>query len=369
MRKTPWIAAAVVTLIAVPVVALAAGGTAPDTYVPPCTANTDACRQQRIVALENHYKQHVHSSPTPTATATTASPSATATTASPTPTATTASPTPTATSTSSTFPDASNTGVPAGTSLTAYTGPCTITATDTVIDGKTIDCDITVQAAGLIIRNSVVNGSVLQPDGVNASFRIEDSKINGADPYACVNCGVGYRNFTILRSEIVGTNRGAYCEKTCLIQDSWIHGTNLEPVASNLAHASAVRVEQYATLIHNTLACDYVGPFPNDEIGCSADMSGYPDFAPITHNTIDGNLFKANPVGAGFCAYGGGTSGKPYSGDPANATYIVFKNNVFERGSNGKCGTYGPITDFITGRTGNTWTNNLWSDGASVPAA
>ena len=95
-------------------------------------------------------------------------------------------------------------------------------------------------------------------------------------------------------------------------------------------------------------------------------MTGYPDFAPINHNTIDGNLFIANPIGLGFCAYGGGTAGKPYSDDPTNATYIVFSNNVFQKGSNGKCGAYGAVTDFDTGGTGNTWFNNLWDDGTPV---
>jgi hypothetical protein len=130
-----------------------------------------------------------------------------------------------------------------------------------------------------------------------------------------------------------------------------------------------VRNEQYLTLRHTSLGCDFTGPFANPELGCSADMSGYPDFTPIMHATIDSNLFLANNVGAGFCAYGGGTGGKPYSSDPNNATYIVFKNNVFQRGANGKCGTWGAITDFRTGRTGNQWINNKWNDGAVVDPA
>ena len=264
------------------------------------------------------------------------------------------------------WPGAPNTGPDAPeSSMSAYSGPCKITAANTTIDSKVIRCDITVAASGLVIKNSYVHGSVLQEDG-SPSFTVQDSLINGASPYACINCGVGNRNFTVLRTEIVGTNRGAYCEHSCLIQDSWIHGTNLEPVPSNQAHASAVRVEQHTTLKHNALSCDYTGPFPNDEIGCSADMSGYADFAPIHDNTIDGNLFMANNAGTGFCAYGAGTSGKPYSGDSSNATNIVFRNNVFQRGANGKCGTYGPITDFIVGRSGNAWSNNTWDNGGTV---
>jgi hypothetical protein len=206
-----------------------------------------------------------------------------------------------------------------------------------------------------------LKGGVSGLEGSGASFRVEDSWLDNG---VCEGCSVEGWNFTILRTEITGSNRGAYCMRTCTVQDTWIHATGLDP--NSEWHASAMRAEQYATIIHNVLACDYTGPFNNNEIGCSADMSGYPDFAPIMHNTIDGNLFGANPIGLGFCAYGGGTGSKPYSNNAQNATYIVFKNNVFQRGSNGKCGTWGAITDFIVGRTGNQWTNNKWSDGATV---
>jgi hypothetical protein len=97
-------------------------------------------------------------------------------------------------------------------------------------------------------------------------------------------------------------------------------------------------------------------------------MSGYPDFAPIMHATIDSNLFISNNAGIAFCAYGGTTGGKPYSNDPNNATYIVFQNNVFQRGANGKCGEFGPVLDFNPGRTGNNWTNNKYDNGTIIPS-
>jgi hypothetical protein len=272
--------------------------------------------------------------------------------------------------------------------MSAYTGSCTINTANTVIDSKVINCSPVIvgpNASGLVIKNSYVNGGVIQDSG-SASFTIQDSLLdNGvsypacsggtckAGKYACgdpnnatTDCGVGYKNFTILRTEIMNTNRAAYCESTCTIQNSYFHGTNLWPDKTNLAHASSVRNEQYLTLKHNSLGCDYQGPFPNGELGCSADMSGYPDFAPIMHDTIDSNLFLANNAGAGFCVYGGGTAGKPSSNDANNATYIVFQNNVFQRGANGKCGTYGAVTDFKTGSTGNVWTNNKYDNGSVV---
>jgi|GEM_PF-1391117 len=292
------------------------------------------------------------------------------------------------------WPGPSNTGPnwprPADTTTARYTGSCTINSPNVTIDSKVIYCsplNVGPSATNLIIKNSYINGGVISND--TATFTIQDSLLDngvsfpacsdGSCPagiYACgdpnnatTECGVGYKNFTILRTEIKNTNRAAYCESTCTIQDSYFHGTNLWPDKSDLAHASSVRNEQYLTLRHNSLGCDYKGPFNNDELGCSADMSGYPDFAPIMHDTIDKNLFLANNEGAGFCVYGGGTSGKPYSGNANNATYIVFTDNVFQRGANGKCGTYGPVTDFIPGRTGNVWTNNKYDNGATVPSS
>jgi chitodextrinase len=261
------------------------------------------------------------------------------------------------------WPGPQNTGPDAPeSSMAAYTGPCNITVANTVIDSKVIRCDIDVNSSGLMIRNSYIYGQI---DG--SGFTVQDSIIDGiqSNGYACNDCGVRGSNFTLLRTEITHTNRGAWCFNTCTIQDTYTHANNLNPASG--AHAGGFRVEQNTTLRHNTISCDYTGPYNvNSETGCSADITGYPDFAPIHNNTIVGNLLMANNVGIGFCAYGGGSATKPYSGDSTNATYIVFQNNVFQRGANGKCGAYGPVTDFKTGRTGNVWTNNTWDNGTVV---
>jgi hypothetical protein len=291
------------------------------------------------------------------------------------------------------FPGTSNTGPNApASSMATYTGSCTISTANVVIDSKVVNCRTLVVAsggAGLVLKNSNLNGGIVQSGGTPA-FTVQDSYIDSSVPYpACSNgscpagkyacgdtgnattdCGVTGSNFTILRTEIVGSNRAAYCEAPgpCLIQDSYFHGTNLWPDKSNLAHASSVREEQNLTLRHNSLHCSYTGPFVNGEIGCSADLTGYADFAPIKNNTVDGNLFVAS-IGSSFCAYGGATGSKPYSSDPTNATNQKFTNNVFQRGTNSKCGAYGPVTDFSSSRTGNLWSGNVWDDGRPVPAA
>jgi hypothetical protein len=260
---------------------------------------------------------------------------------------------------SSAFPNASNTGVPDGVTLTKYTGSCSITTNGTVIDSKLVNCDLDIKATNVVIKNSRVNGEINGGEGTKNSFTVEDSEvINGAR--AACQC-IGSDNFTVLRTEIKGGNRGIYCRLNCTVEDSWIHGSAL--LATQ--HASAIRVEQHSTITHNTMQCDWTA-LTDSEIGCSADMTGYPDFAPITHNTITDNLFMANPTGTGFCAYGGATAGKPFSNDPTNATYIKFVDNVWQKGSDGKCGTYGPVTGFDKNRTGNEWTGNKFDDGKVI---
>lgn len=256
------------------------------------------------------------------------------------------------------WPGPANTGVPSGVKLTAYTGPCRITAANTVIDAKEVKCDLKIAAKNVKITRSRIRGEI-NGSGSSVSFRVEDSEVINGKRQAC-QC-IGSDNFVVVRTEIKGGNRGVYCRRNCTVEDSWIHGTDLLA----LQHASSVRVEQHSTVRHNTLACDWTA-ITDSEIGCSADLTGYPDFAPIHHNTITGNLFVANPAGLGFCAYGGATGGKPYSGDATNATYIVFTDNVFQRGSSRKCGTYGPVTGFSSGRTGNVWSGNKWDSGETV---
>jgi hypothetical protein len=254
------------------------------------------------------------------------------------------------------FPNAANTGVLTGTVLSGYTGPCTVTARNTVISAKTVNCDLRIQTTGVLIRNSVINGSVSTADGSSYSFRLEDSNVNASPGEPRLVTGVGADNFTVLRSEIVGGNRGIYCRRSCEVRDSWIHGTKI----TGDWHASGIRASQGSRIIHNTISCD-TQPTPQDG-GCSADLTMYGDFEAVRDVWVERNLFVPATI-LGFCTYGGSTPGKPYSAGAAN---ITFLSNTFARGSNRKCGAYGPVTAFDTSRPGNRWAGNVWDDGAPV---
>jgi len=54
------------------------------------------------------------------------------------------------------------------------------------------------------------------------------------------------------------------------------------------------------------------------------------------------------------------TGGKPFSG---GATNIVFRDNVFQHGKNGKCGAYNPVDSFDPTRPGNAFARNRWDSG------
>lgn len=346
-RRSPLFIGGVVVGLALGATGLALAAQ-PETYTPPCTANTDKCRQERIVALENHYKTHSHPAPS-----TTPSPS-------PTPSPTPPSP--------SGWPDESNTGVPAGTTLTTYSGPCTITAADTVIDAKTVNCDLVVRAANVTVKNSKVNGVIDTGSDASTGYSItlQDSELDATPGVTATATGIGEVNLTIVRSEVVGGNRSANCFVNCTITDSYFHGQDTDPGTGDW-HESGVRMGANGTIRHNTIWCE--APYVPPNGGCSADLTGYGDFGPVENNLIENNLFKAS-ASSGFCVYGGSSGGKPYSNATNN---IRFVDNVFEAGPNNLCGAYGPVTDFDPSKPGNEWTNNTWlggpNDGQPVPSA
>jgi hypothetical protein len=257
------------------------------------------------------------------------------------------------------WPGPDNTGVPAGVTLASYDGPCTITQNNAVISAKLVKCDLEIRAANVLIEKSQVDGTVYT-EGTNYSFTVTDSTINASPNGIRQTTGVGQTNFTLRRSEVTGGNRGVYCHLNCTIVDSWIHGQKIK----DDWHASALRMGEKTTITHNSLVCD--APVqPDPEGSCSATLTGYGDFTPIRNNTIRGNLFLATTYAA-YCAYGGSTNGKPYSGQTSN---IVFDSNVFQKGG-GKfdCALYGPIGDFDPAVPGNSWTNNRFDNGTVIPS-
>jgi hypothetical protein len=45
---------------------------------------------------------------------------------------------------------------------------------------------------------------------------------------------------------------------------------------------------------------------------------------------------------------------------------MQYRNNVWERGANGKCGAFGPVSGFDPNAAWNVWIGNVWDDGSAV---
>ncbi len=270
------------------------------------------------------------------------------------------------------WPYAGNTGIPSGTVLSAYAGPCTVTADNAVINAKTVNCDpLLIKAENVTVTNSQVNGPIMVDSddcGLGYSFNVTDSRIHVND----INFrGLIYCNYVATRVEVTGGQSMAWCD-TCTIQDSYLHSPLEDPAgaaANHAAHNSTVRMSKFAIIKHNTLHCEVVSyPQPDglDTSGCSANQTGYSHDGSAPHDsTVEANLYM--PTTGGFCAYGGSTTG-----DLASVHHIVFKDNIFKRGTDlsdhGEfvCGYYGVVSGFDSGRPGNQWINNKFDDGTIV---
>jgi len=256
------------------------------------------------------------------------------------------------------WPYAGNTGVPAGTSLTTYSGPCSIFS-DTVIQDKIVNCALQMYSdASLTIRRSIVNGFIenTYTSGVG-KLVVEDSEIRAG---AWSGGALWGSSITLTRTEATGGQHSVHCESDCTVTDSWLHSQYNPDGGSYHNNAFLSNGGTNMSLRHNTLHCTAI--LNATDGGCTGDLTLLGDFDTISYVNAESNLFMANNSSIPYCTYGGYTPGKPFP----NGHHIAYRNNVFQRGVNGKCGVYGAVTSFNPSATGNVWTGNIWSDGSTL---
>jgi len=241
-------------------------------------------------------------------------------------------PTPAPTSTPSPgsggFPDASNTGVPAGTKLSAYSGANTISAANAVIDGKTLSGQITVDAPGVVIRNSKINGTVHVDDDSDNSLLLENVEIDCGGG----NTGVGEANVTVRRANIHGCENGFDMNQNFDVRDSYIHGLvlgghedGMQFAYGHYENGQIVSASRNLTIMHNTI------------FGTS-DSGGFGTSAIISNKGGDTNVLIQNNLMAGgaytiYCEQG------------AKGTNYRVLDNHFTTRFKSSVGYYGISTD------------------------
>lgn len=255
------------------------------------------------------------------------------------------------------FPGPDDTGVPAGTTLTPYSGPCTINSPQTITAVDATACDaLVIQTTGVVIEKSLVpRVQSIYGDG-DSSVSISDSDVRAGD--TSIGAIWGY-NITASRVDVTGGQHSFHCNDNCSVTDSWLHDQHNPDGGSYHNNAFISNGGENMVIRHNTLHCTAI--LNRTDGGCTADLSLFGDFGPIDDVVVDNNFLRANKSSISYCAYGGGSTSKPYQ-----ATNVRFTDNVFERGANNKCGVYGPVTDFDRRATGNVWSGNTWNTGGSV---
>lgn len=235
------------------------------------------------------------------------------------------------------FPDATNTGVPAGTQLTAVNGDLTITTANTVVTGKDVNGCIVVKASNVVIRNSRVNcpfNSAIRGTGIAL---VEDTEvICGPNGFTGISSAL-----VIRRVHIRGCENGLDAINGMLVEDTYIH--DLNGCCGN--HTDGMQIDQVGGVVvrHNTVVG---GPLPagNAAITLWDEASGVQ-----THDLlITGNLLA-----------GGGYTLR--CGRYGTAVNVVVSGNRFVAGA------YGYAWGCDAG--GEVWSGNIDDAGRTLKAA
>lgn len=256
---------------------------------------------------------------------------------SPTPTKT---PTPSPSSTSSVFPDATNTGVPAGTTLATYTGPVTITTAGTVIDSKTISSCLVIRADNVTIRRSKFTNTdgcywqVLNDAG-NTGLVLSDVELTGG-----ADATIAGDNYTLTRANIHGSVDGLKAGSGVTIQDTYIHDLAITADSHNDG-VQSLGTTSLKMLRNRIVMADGATSAVILSTGSASDMRNV---------SIDGNLLG----GGAFTVYGGYQAG---TDDKSKVSNIAITGNQFTTAVFPRSGAYGPLTstDSPVVVSGNTW--------------
>jgi hypothetical protein len=260
------------------------------------------------------------------------------------------------------YPDASTTGVPAGTTLRTVPGQVSsgtgwhydprgwvaVDGAGAVLSGLNIPYNINVTAPNVTIKDTRVTVSG-QP-GISirhaANATIEDSAITGVNAttgrmLAGVKDMYGdAAGLAVLRDNISWAETGVQLESG-LVQDTYIHNTGYLPGDHVNGVTSNGGFTALLTITHNTI---FIDRSQTDAIGL------FDDFGVQTNRVITGNLL----AGGGYPIYGGQNPGT------ASPTHIQVTGNKIATIYYPKGGAYGPATAYNRTGTANTWTANTW---------
>lgn len=276
-------------------------------------------------------------SPTPSSSPTATTPAPTTTTPSPSTT-----PTPTSSSTPAGgcmpkpsacgWPDATNTGVPAGVQLRSQSGDLTITKAGTVIDGLDLRGCVSVRATNVVIRNSRITCGSWYAIGVQAgtgsdSWVAPDANLLVENVEIVMSSmdmkGIAFDGYTARRVWFHGGSDCAHFGRNVTVEDSFCD----IPAGRNIgsAHIDGFQSDGGRNIVlrHNTIRVPYS---QTSAILMSTNTSRISDVS------IVDNLM----AGGGYTVYCATDSGGPVRGE------LTFTGNRIAKTYFGRGGYWGP---------------------------
>ena len=270
------------------------------------------------------------------------------------------------------YPDGTNTGVPAGTTLksvpaqvssgpgwhyNAATKAVNVTVSGTVLSGLSIPANLTIAASNVTVKNvQVVTGgtfgiSLTHTTGVT----IENSAISGQNATTGrVNVAIAdvYGDSTgmVIKDNNVSLFRTAMQISNGLVQGNYIHDPGY--IAGDHTNGVVTSGGNGPMVIENNTIFNSVGQ--TDAISLDAATSGMP----VANQTVENNLL----AGGGYTIYAG-------SGQGNTTSNIVITGNRFGQQYYSKGGQFGPDVNFKATGKGNVWSGNYWdTTGQAIPS-
>ena len=261
------------------------------------------------------------------------------------------------------YPDATNTGVPAGTTLksvpsqvssgpgwsyNAATNAVIVNVNGTVLSGLYIPSNLTIKASNVTVKNvQVVTGgtfgiSLTHTTGVT----IENSTISGQNATtgrvdSAIKDVYGDSTGMVIKDNNISHFRTAMQLSNGLVDGNYIHDPGY--IAGDHTNGVVSTGGTKTLVIQNNTIFNSIGQ--TDAVTVNAAKSGMP----VANATIQNNLI----AGGGYAIYGGTGLGNTTSN-------IVIKNNRFGQLYFPKSGQFGPVAYFASAGKGNVWSGNIW---------
>jgi hypothetical protein len=240
------------------------------------------------------------------------------------------------------FPDATNTGVPAGIELTPVEGNVFVREAGTVIEGQDIHGCIVIEAPDVAIRNTRVTGPCafsirsIRGEYAGGGALIEDVEV---DCQHTPSTAFGSDDMTVRRVYVHGCVNGFNINNNVTVEDSFVD----DPYEADDAHADGIQLAGGSDIVirGNTIFTS---------VGTSAI---------IAHPTDNANvIIEDNLLGGGSYAL--------YCPTNHSVEFRVI-DNQFSRRFNDMGGVYGPWTSCETATEvrGNVWADT--QDSVTLP--